>query len=90
VARVDDRQRIRFRPSAPLDPAVLTALPEVASVERAGSQLVVTGTGNLLLAVAMVLAREQIVPADLRVGQTSLEDAFVALTGRHIDSEERA
>ena len=90
VSRVDDRQRVRFRPSAPLAPAVLTALPEVVSVERAGSQLVVTGTGNLLLAVAMVLAREQIVPADLRVEQTSLEDAFVALTGRHIDSEESA
>ncbi|WSG48367.1 hypothetical protein OHA72_23450 [Dactylosporangium sp. NBC_01737] len=27
VARVDDRQRIRFRPSAPLDHAVLTRCP---------------------------------------------------------------
>ncbi|AVT28285.1 multidrug ABC transporter ATP-binding protein [Plantactinospora sp. BC1] len=86
VARVDDRQRIRFRPSAPLDHAVLTALPEVTSVERAGSQLVVTGTGNLLLAVTTVLARNQVVAADLRVEQTSLEDAFVALTGRPVDA----
>ena len=75
VARVDNRQRVRFRPSAQLDPAVLTALPEVASVERAGSQLVVTGTGNLLLAVALVAAREQIVPPDLRVRQTPPGDA---------------
>ncbi|MDG4787935.1 ABC transporter ATP-binding protein [Micromonospora sp. WMMD1102] len=82
VASVDDRQRIRFRPSAPLDHAVLTALPEVTSVERAGGQLVVTGTGNLLLAVTTALAHEQVVAADLRVEQTSLEDAFVALTGR--------
>ncbi|AVT38477.1 ABC transporter ATP-binding protein [Plantactinospora sp. BB1] len=86
VARVDDRQRIRFRPSVPLDHAVLTALPEVTSVERAGSQLVVTGTGNLLLAVTTVLARNQVVAADLRVEQTSLEDAFVALTGRPVDA----
>jgi ABC-2 type transport system ATP-binding protein len=86
VARVDDRQRIRFRPSAPLDHAVLTALPEVMSVERAGSQLVVTGTGNLLLAVTTVLARNQVTAADLRVEQTTLDDAFVALTGRRIDS----
>ncbi|MFY1660575.1 ABC transporter ATP-binding protein [Micromonospora sp. WMMD1274] len=86
VARVDDRQRIRFRPSAPLDHALLTALPEVTSVERAGSQLVVTGTGDLLLAVTTVLARHQVVAADLRVEQTSLDDAFVALTGRPIDA----
>ncbi|MGX7674230.1 ABC transporter ATP-binding protein [Plantactinospora sp. DSM 117369] len=86
VSRVDDRQRIRFRPSAPLDHAVLTALPEVTSVERAGSQLVVTGTGNLLLAVTSVLARNQVVAADLRVEQTSLEDAFVALTGRPFEA----
>jgi ABC-2 type transport system ATP-binding protein len=86
VAAVDDRQRIRFRPSVPLDHAVLTALPEVRSVERAGSQLVVTGTGNLLLAVATVLARHRVVAADLRVEQTTLDDAFVALTGRRADS----
>jgi ABC-2 type transport system ATP-binding protein len=86
VSKVDDRQRIRFRPSAPLDHAVLTALPEVTSVERAGSQLVVTGTGNLLLAVTTVLARHEVIAADLRVVQTTLDDAFVALTGRPIDA----
>lgn len=86
VARVDDRQRIRFRPSAPLDHSVLTALPEVTSVERSGDQLVVTGTGNVLLAVTTVLARNQVTAASLRVEQASLDDAFVALTGRTIDS----
>jgi len=86
VAKVDDRQRVRFRPSAPIDHALLVALPEVISVERAGSQLVVTGTGNLLLAVTTVLARNQVVAGDLRVEQTSLDDAFVALTGRTIDA----
>jgi ABC-2 type transport system ATP-binding protein len=86
VATVDDRQRIRFRPSAPLDHALLTTLPEVTSVERAGSQLVVTGQGSLLLAVTAVLSRHQVVAADLRVEQSTLDDAFVALTGRPIDS----
>lgn len=86
VSAVDDRQRLRFRPSAPIDHALLTALPEVTAVERAGSQLVVTGTGNLLLAVTTELARNQVVAADLRLEQTSLDDAFVALTGRPIDN----
>ncbi|MFB9927735.1 ABC transporter ATP-binding protein [Amycolatopsis halotolerans] len=86
VSRADDQQRIRFRTSAPLDDSVLTGLPEVAAVERAGSQIVVTGTGDLLLAVTAALARRRIVVADLRVDQTTLEDAFVALTGRSIES----
>ncbi|MFI7679009.1 ABC transporter ATP-binding protein [Actinophytocola sp. NPDC049390] len=86
VSSVDDRQRVRFRPSAPIDHGLLMALPEVAAVERAGSQLVVTGTGNLLLAVTTELARNQVVAADLRLEQTSLDDAFVALTGRSIDN----
>ncbi|HEX2130629.1 MAG TPA: ABC transporter ATP-binding protein [Actinophytocola sp.] len=86
VSTVDDTQRIRFKPSAPLDHALLTGLPEVTGVERAGAQLVVTGTGNVLLAVTTVLARHQIIAADLRVEQTSLDDAFVALTGRTLES----
>lgn len=86
VAQVDQRQRIRFRPSAPLDRSLLSVLPEVDSIERVGGQLTVTGTGNLLHAVTAVLAREQIIPADLRIEQASLEDAFVALTGRTINT----
>lgn len=89
VSRADDQQRIRFRPSAPLDITLLTVLPEVVSVEQTGSQLVVTGTGNLLLAVATVLAGIQITPADLRVEQTTLDDAFVALIDRPAESERR-
>ncbi len=84
VARVDDQQRLRFHAAAPFDDAVLTRLPEVTGVERAGSQIVVTGRGNLLLAVTSALARHQI--AGLRMDQTTLDDAFVALTGRSIES----
>lgn len=85
VAKVDDRQRVRFRPSAPLDHALLAGLPEVSDVERAGGQLVVTGTGNLLQAVTALLAQQQVIAGDLRVEQASLDDAFVALTGRRLD-----
>jgi ABC-2 type transport system ATP-binding protein len=44
---------------------------------------VVTGNGNALNAVISVLARNQIVAEQLRVEQAHLEDAFLALTGRH-------
>jgi ABC-2 type transport system ATP-binding protein len=46
----------------------------------------VTGTGDLLQAVTAVLARNQIVAAELRTEQASLDDAFVALTGRRLDN----
>jgi ABC-2 type transport system ATP-binding protein len=86
VARVTSEQRIRFRPSAPLADGLLTALPEVSSVTRHGPQVVVTGTGNVVHAVTALLARNQIVAADLRIEQANLDDAFVALTGRPIDN----
>jgi ABC-2 type transport system ATP-binding protein len=84
VARSVTEQRVRFRPSTHLDDRLLTDLPEVTGVQRSGSQVVVTGTGNLLHAVTSVLARQQIVANDLRVDQPSLDDAFVSLIGKEI------
>jgi len=84
VARVNDEQRLRFRPSVPLDDAILTALPEVRSVTRSGPVVIVAGTGNLLGSVSAALARNQIVAFDLRIDQAGLDDAFVALTGRSL------
>ncbi len=80
--RVQVGQRIQFRPSGPLDDALLTTLPDVTRVARSGGTVIVTGNTNALNAVTSVLARHQIVAQQLRVEQASLEDAFVALTGR--------
>ena len=87
IARVSDEQRLRFRPSAALDDAVLTALPEVRSVLHTGRGVLVAGTGNLLGAVSAVLARHGIEAYDLRLEGAGLDDAFVALTGRSIDAD---
>jgi ABC-2 type transport system ATP-binding protein len=85
VARLGSEQRIRFRPSAPLDERLLTDLPEVRSVEHHGSRVLVTGTGDLLHAITSVLARNHIVANDLRIEQASLDDAFVALTAHTVE-----
>jgi ABC-2 type transport system ATP-binding protein len=82
VARVDPEQKLRFRPSAPIEDRLLTDLPEVRSIERSGSLVVVTGTGNLIHAVTSVLAQRQVVANDLRVDQANLDDAYLALTAR--------
>jgi ABC-2 type transport system ATP-binding protein len=53
-------------------------------VRRNGEQLTVTGRGNLAPAVTLALAEHQIVPTDLRIEQATLEDVFLALTGRKL------
>ena len=85
VSRVAPEQRIRFKPSAPLDDTLLKDLPEVHSVTKSGAQITVTGSDAVLQAVTSALARNNVIAADLRVEQTSLDDAFVALTGRSLD-----
>ena len=87
VAQTNDEQRIRFRPSAPLDQALLADLEEVTGVTQVGDQIVVTGVGNVLHAVISVLARNQIIAEQLRVEQVTLDDAFLALTGRSLDTD---
>ena len=83
AGRVAVAQRIQFRPSGPVDDALLTDLPEVSSIVRKGDVVVVTGTGNVVNAVISVLARNQIVAQQLRVDQANLEDAYLELTGEH-------
>jgi ABC-2 type transport system ATP-binding protein len=80
VSRTTAEQRLRFRPSEPLAVGLLEDLPEVNAVTRAGRQVVVTGGAGVLTAVTAVLARHQIIAADLRVDQPNLDDAYVALT----------
>ena len=88
IAQVSVEQRIRFRPSGPLDDGVLTGLAEVREVRRHGTQVEVIGEGNVLHAVTAALAAHRIIANDLRVEQASLDDAFVRLTGRATAEEQ--
>jgi ABC-2 type transport system ATP-binding protein len=81
AGRAGQAQRMRFRPSAPLDEELLRALPEVSAVTWHGPQIEIAGAGNLVQAVTSLLARRHIIAADLRVEQATLDDAFIALTG---------
>jgi ABC-2 type transport system ATP-binding protein len=86
VSLVNPKQHIRFRPSATFDDHLLAGLPEVDSVTRTGRTVFVEGTGNLLQAVASILAQNQIVAHELRLEQDGLDDAFIALTGHAFDN----
>jgi ABC-2 type transport system ATP-binding protein len=54
----------------------------VSGVRRSGSQVVVTGTGGFAEAVTGALASDRVLVADLRIEQRTLDDAYLALTGR--------
>jgi ABC-2 type transport system ATP-binding protein len=78
--------RVRFRPAGPLDEQSLAVVPGVRSVTRRGTQVEITGTGDFASAVTSELARRQVMAADLRIEGRSLDSAYVALTGRTMDT----
>ena len=82
VARTDAEQRLRFRPVDGVDLDRIRRLPGVAAVERSGSQVLVTGSGEFATRVTAALARDHVLVADLRLEQRTLDDAYLALTGR--------
>jgi ABC-2 type transport system ATP-binding protein len=81
---VDAEHQMRFTlMTDAVDPAALLGdLPGVSGVTRTGDQVVVTGRGDFATAVTAALARHQLLVADLRIGRRTLDDAFIALTGR--------
>jgi len=73
-------QRVSFRPSTELDLEALRSLPEVHDVRRDGERIAVQGGGDLVAAVMGLLVHEQVIPLETRIEQSTLDDAFVALT----------
>ena len=86
VDRAGGEYRVRFGPTAPLDEQSLAALPGVVSVTRRRGQVEVCGTGDFASAVTAELARRQVIAAGLRIEGRSLDSAYVALTGRTMDT----
>ncbi|MFG1865387.1 ABC transporter ATP-binding protein [Microbispora bryophytorum] len=89
VARAGGEQRLIFHTDDPVDG--LRALPEVASVtvaDRNGAEITVTGTGDLLSAVAAVVPPSR--TWGLRMERTTLDDAFLVLTAESLTGKEES
>ncbi|MBX7550750.1 ABC transporter ATP-binding protein [Streptomyces sp. NPDC004232] len=78
---------ISFSPSAPLDERELAALPALASVERKGERITLSGTDETVNAVITLLARHHITARQLRVVDATLDDAFLDLTAGPAEEE---
>jgi ABC-2 type transport system ATP-binding protein len=81
VGATSGTSQVTFRPSAPFADTLLTDLAAVTSMTRSEDRVTVRGGEDMLQAVASTLSNAGIVTGGLRVHQTSLEDAFVALVG---------
>ena len=75
--------RLRLAGGGAVDEArrVVAALPEVTEVDVTDGELVIGGRSDMVVAVVRALDRAGLVPVDLSVHRTSLEDAFVRLVG---------
>ncbi|SFR82736.1 ABC-2 type transport system ATP-binding protein [Agromyces sp. CF514] len=85
---VDAEHAMRFTLASDASDGRLEAirdLPGVATVQRAGAAVTVSGRGDFAMAVTSMLAREQVLVTDLRIDKRTLDDAFAALTGRESD-----
>ena len=82
AAQAKGTRQVRFVPSAPFGDRLLTALPEVDSVTRSGSHVIVTGHGQLVNAVILTLAGAGVTALDVELASSTLEDAFMKLTAR--------
>ncbi|MEU5726517.1 ABC transporter ATP-binding protein [Micromonospora sp. NPDC047738] len=85
VDGIDAEHQMRFTVMAG-DMVELGGLPGVTGVTRAGNRVVVTGRGDFATAVTAQLARHHVLVSDLRIDKRTLDDAFVALTGRSFDA----
>lgn len=81
AAQVKGAKLVSFTPSDSFDPHLLLDLPEVRTFEHNGRRDVVTGDGDLVNAVILTLATSGVTAHDVEMGTSSLEDAFIELTG---------
>lgn len=87
AAKVAGGKQVRFTPSAPIEDKLLLNLPDVKTLEHQGKHISVTGTGDLVNAIILTLAKHDVAAHDVQMGTATLEDAFVRLTGRRIHED---
>ncbi|GAA2837444.1 ABC transporter ATP-binding protein [Crossiella cryophila] len=88
VSTVDSEQRITFRINGVLPEQALRALPEVTALSIRRDGITLSGKGNLLNAVVTTLSAHQLTPLDLSIERSTLDDAFLALTGAALTDEQ--
>jgi ABC-2 type transport system ATP-binding protein len=82
INELQGETRVHFTSSNGFEPDQLSGVDGVTSISQENNHFTVRGHGPLLARVAAALAQHHVAPADLRVDHASLEDVFLALTGK--------
>lgn len=93
IESLDGEDRVIFRVDGSYQPTTLTNLPGFIRLETSGDRVVLHGRSNtsnghtpLVTEVVNALTHEGVQFSELRTEQPTLEDVFLALTGRQIRS----
>jgi ABC-2 type transport system ATP-binding protein len=81
-------QRVSFVADG-LDEQPLRGLEGVGDIVHHGDRITITGNGDLLATVVAELVRQRVIPRETQVHQSTLDDAFVALTADDLQEEAR-
>ena len=81
VAQAGAESSLSFQTTGTLDLVAMAALPGVTGVVQDGLTVTITGVGAIVDEVTGHLARNRQVVTRLRVQQSGLDDAYIALTG---------
>jgi ABC-2 type transport system ATP-binding protein len=84
IANLNAETQIDFTAPPNFKAELLASVAGVTTVSQEANHIHVTGNGSLLAKVAVALAEHDISPADLQSHRASLEDVFLAMTGRKI------
>ena len=77
-----------FRASHPVSVDEIRTLPDVIDAHSHDELITVTGVENVVVTVLMALLDRGVSAGQLRVDHTSLEDAYLALTGEPVGPSE--
>lgn len=88
ILLMGSEQTMTFRPSEPVSIAEIQALPDVVEARSDDDRITVTGSENVVVSVLVKLVENGVTASQLRVDYTSLEDAFLELTGEKSGSSE--
>ncbi|OLT27257.1 multidrug ABC transporter ATP-binding protein [Actinomadura sp. CNU-125] len=85
IARVDAPQRVHLKTQKPLDLAIFKNNQQIQDITTTNTETIITGTGNLLHTVTATLLENDITATETRQETATLEDAFLAFTGRRFE-----
>lgn len=84
IAGMKGENSVTFTAPEDFNATVLEAIQGVSRVTQKGKEVVVYGPSGLLAPIAAKLAEHNLSPSDLQAKRVTLEDVFLALTGKEI------